>query len=138
MVRAPYWRTDVTQADDVIEELARVIGYDKLESLPLAGSMPVPQDDPLRDLREKLRDAAVAAGMQEVITYPLTSPETLLKVTPPEAMEVHPPLRLENPMNQEQAVMRTSLRAQRAADRREQPAHATAVPSPCSSRRGPT
>ena len=111
VVRAPYWRTDVTQADDVVEELARVIGYDKLASLQLAGAVPVPQDDPVRGLRERLRDAAVAAGMQEIITYPLTSPETLLKVTSPEAMEVHPPMRLENPMNQEQAVMRTSIRA---------------------------
>jgi phenylalanyl-tRNA synthetase beta chain len=111
VVRAPYWRTDVTQADDVIEELARVTGYDRLESLPLAGSIPVPQDDPVREQREKLRDAAVAAGLQEIITYPLTSPETLLKVAPPEALEVHPPVRLENPMNQEQAVMRTSIRA---------------------------
>jgi phenylalanyl-tRNA synthetase beta chain len=111
VVRAPYWRTDVTQADDVVEELARVTGYDRLESLALAGSIPAPQDDPVRTLREHLRDAAVAAGLQEIITYPLTSPETLLKVVPPEALEVHPPLRLENPMNQEQAVMRTSLRA---------------------------
>ena len=111
VVRAPYWRTDVTQADDVVEELARVTGYDKLESLLLAGSIPAPQDDPVRDLREKLRDAAIAAGLQEIITYPLTSPETLLKVAPPEALEVHPPLRIENPMNQEQAVMRTTVRA---------------------------
>ena len=48
-----------TQADDVVEELARVMGYDKLESLPLAGAMPAPYDDPVRDLRERLRDAAV-------------------------------------------------------------------------------
>jgi phenylalanyl-tRNA synthetase beta chain len=111
VVRAPYWRTDVSQGDDVVEELARVTGYDKLESLPLAGSIPPPQDDPVRNLRERLRDAAVAAGLQEIITYPLTSPETLLKVSPPEVLEVHPPVRLENPMNQEQAVMRTSIRA---------------------------
>jgi phenylalanyl-tRNA synthetase beta chain len=53
----------------------------------------------------------VAAGLQEIVTYPLTSTETLLRVLPPEALEVHPPLRLENPMNSEQSVMRTSLRA---------------------------
>ena len=73
MVRAPYWRTDVTHADDVAEELARVVGYDKLESRPLAGAMPAPYSDPVRELRDRLRDAAVAAGLQEVITYPLTS-----------------------------------------------------------------
>jgi phenylalanyl-tRNA synthetase beta chain len=111
VVRAPYWRTDVSQADDVAEELARVVGYDKLESLALAGAIPEPYVDPVRDLRERLRDAAVAAGLQEVITYPLTSNETLLRVMPPEAMEVHPPLKVQNPMNVEQSVMRTSLRA---------------------------
>jgi phenylalanyl-tRNA synthetase beta chain len=111
VVRAPYWRTDVTQADDVAEELARVVGYDKLESRPLAGSLPAPYSDPVRDLRERLRDAAVAAGLQEVITYPLTSTETLLRVQPPEALEIHPPLHVQNPLNSEQSVMRTSLRA---------------------------
>jgi phenylalanyl-tRNA synthetase beta chain len=111
VVRAPYWRTDVTQADDVAEELARVVGYDKLDSLPLAGAIPEPYEDPVRDLRERLRDAAAAAGLQEIITYPLTSTELLLRVQPADAIEVHPPLRLQNPMNVEQSVMRTSLRA---------------------------
>jgi phenylalanyl-tRNA synthetase beta chain len=111
VVRAPYWRTDVLQADDVVEELARVTGYDKLEARPLAGAIPPPYHEPVRELRERIRDAAVAAGLQEIITYPLTSNETLLKVAPPEALEIHPPLRLANPMNQEQSVMRTSLRA---------------------------
>ena len=111
VVRAPYWRTDVLQADDVVEELARVTGYDKLEARPLAGAIPPPYHEPVRELRELIRDAAIAAGLQEIITYPLTSTETLLKVAPPEALEVHPPLKLANPMNQEQSVMRTSLRA---------------------------
>jgi phenylalanyl-tRNA synthetase beta chain len=111
VVRAPYWRTDVTQPDDVAEELARVVGYDKLASLSLSGAIPEPYVDPVRDLRERLRDAAVAAGLQEVITYPLTSAEVLLRVQPPEAMEVHPPMKIQNPLNMEQSVMRTSLRA---------------------------
>ena len=111
VVRSPYWRTDVTIADDVVEELARVVGYDRIEPAALAGAVPPPLADPVRDLRERLRDAAVAAGLQEIITYPLTTPEVLQAVTPPDALEVHPPLRLENPMSSEQSVMRTSLRA---------------------------
>jgi phenylalanyl-tRNA synthetase beta chain len=111
VVRAPYWRTDVTQADEVIEELARATGYDHVPAAALAGSIPPPIDDPVRRLRERLKDAAVAAGLQEVITYPLTTVETLSIVQAPEMLETHPPLRLENPMSSEQAVMRTSLRA---------------------------
>ncbi|HWO74083.1 MAG TPA: phenylalanine--tRNA ligase subunit beta [Dehalococcoidia bacterium] len=111
VVRSPYWRTDVNIADDVAEELARVYGYDRLESLPLAGAIPPPHRDPERELRERLRDAASAAGLQEIITYPLTSIEELLAVSPPEALEVHPPLRIQNPLNADESVMRTSLRA---------------------------
>jgi phenylalanyl-tRNA synthetase beta chain len=108
VVRAPYWRTDVNIADDVVEELARVGGYDRIESLPLAGAVPTPDPAPVRDLRERLKDAAVSAGLQEVITYPLSAPETLALVMPMEGVQ---PLRMENPLNAEQYVMRTSLRA---------------------------
>ena len=111
VVRVPYWRTDVTQPDDVVEELARVMGYDRIESQPLAGAMPPPILEPVRELRDRLKDAAVAAGLQEVITYPLTSTETLMLVQPPEALEWAPPLRMENPMSSELSVMRTTLRA---------------------------
>jgi phenylalanyl-tRNA synthetase beta chain len=111
VVRAPYWRTDINIADDVVEELARVGGYDKIESVPLSGAIPTPDQTPVRDMRERLRDAATAAGLQEIIGYPLTSPELLAAVSPPSMLETHPPLRLENPMNVEQSVMRTSLRA---------------------------
>ena len=111
VVRVPYWRTDVSQADDVVEELARVTGYDRIEAAALSGAIPPPYHDPVRRLRDRLKDAAVAAGVQEIITYPLTTPEALALVQPAELLEVHPPLRLENPMSNEQAVMRTTLRA---------------------------
>jgi phenylalanyl-tRNA synthetase beta chain len=110
VVRAPYWRTDVTQADDVIEELARATGYDRIEPAALAGALPNAVQEPVRDLRERIKDAAVAAGLQEVINYPLTTTQTLSIVTPREGLTMKPPLRLENPMSSEQAVMRTSLR----------------------------
>jgi phenylalanyl-tRNA synthetase beta chain len=111
VVKAPYWRTDINIADDVIEEIARVTGYDRIEPAPLAGSIPLPVQDPVRDLRERLRDAAVAAGLQEVISYPLTNNETLSSVVPRDVLDVHPPLRLENPMSSEAVVLRASLRA---------------------------
>ncbi len=110
VVRSPHWRMDVSMADDVVEELARVIGYDRLESQSLSGSIPAPIEEPERELREQLKTAAAAAGLQEVITYPLTTVETLLLVEPADKLEIHPPLRLENPMSSEQSVMRTSLR----------------------------
>jgi phenylalanyl-tRNA synthetase beta chain len=66
---------------------------------------------PVRDLRERLKDAAAAAGMQEIITYPLTNEETLSAVVEKDILDLHPPLRLENPMSSEAVVLRPSLRA---------------------------
>jgi phenylalanyl-tRNA synthetase beta chain len=60
-------------------------------------------------LRERVRDALVAAGLQEVITYPLVSLEELQKAhqLDPES----PPMRIANPLNASQPYLRTSLRA---------------------------
>ena len=74
VVRVPYWRTDVAIADDVVEEVARIIGYDQLPTTRSAASIPAGVPQPLRELRERVRDVLAAAGMQEVITYSLTRP----------------------------------------------------------------
>jgi phenylalanyl-tRNA synthetase beta chain len=111
VVRVPHWRTDVNIPDDVVEEIARATGYDKIEPLGLAGAIPQPVEALVRDLRERVKDAAAAAGFQEVINYPLTNSETLEAVVPKDILDLHPPLRLENPMSSEAVLLRASLRA---------------------------
>jgi phenylalanyl-tRNA synthetase beta chain len=49
--------------------------------------------------------------MQEVITYSLTNLETLGKVLAPQELKQNPPLRVANPMNQQQEYLRTTLKA---------------------------
>ncbi len=111
VVRVPYWRTDVRIPDDVAEELARIIGYDELPTAALAGVIPAATPQPTRELRERVRDILVAAGMQEVITYSLTDCESLANVLPPEELAGRPPLRVANPMSRQQEYLRTTLRA---------------------------
>jgi phenylalanyl-tRNA synthetase beta chain len=110
-VTVPYWRRDLKIADDLAEEIARIIGYDEIPIEPIAGRVPPQVPQPLRDLRENVRDILSAAGMQEVITYPLTNIETLEKVVPSELVEKQQPLAVVNPLNAGQERMRTSLRA---------------------------
>lgn len=110
VVRVPYWRTDVTIPDDVIEEVARIIGYDQLPTRMLRGEIPRAEPQPVRDLRERVRDILVAAGMQEVITYSLTDLETLSTVIDPGALPAASPLRVANPMSRDFEYLRTTLR----------------------------
>jgi phenylalanyl-tRNA synthetase beta chain len=110
-VRVPYWRTDVHIPDDVAEEVARIVGYDQIPTKGLGGDVPAALPQPRRELRERLRDALVAAGMQEVITYSLTTLEALGQVVPPEELATYPPLRVANPVSAEHEYLRPVLRA---------------------------
>lgn len=110
IVRVPYWRTDVWIADDVVEEVARIIGYDELPTTQLRGAIPEDVPQPLRDLRERVRSAMAAAGMQEVITYSLTDMESLERVLSREDLAITPPLRVANPLSRQYEYARTTLR----------------------------
>ncbi len=104
LVTPPYWRTDLRLPDDLVEEVARVTGYDQLPATMLRGEVPLRQPNPARELRERLRDLLVACGLQEVITYSLVGESLLVKAG------LTPGLRVVNPVSQEQQYLRTSLR----------------------------
>jgi phenylalanyl-tRNA synthetase beta chain len=107
--KVPYWRSDITQEDDLVEEIARIIGYDDLPTTKLSTPVPAHQPQPERELREKVKDIMVACGMQEVISYSLTSAAALEMV--PSSEDGVRPLRLANPMSAEQEYLRTTLRS---------------------------
>jgi phenylalanyl-tRNA synthetase beta chain len=110
-VRVPYWRPDVAIADDVAEEVARIIGYDEIPARLLEGSIPPPIEQPLRELRERVRDALASAGMHEVISYAMTTMEALSRVVPKEELTIYPPYRARNPISADHEYLRTTLRA---------------------------
>ena len=107
-VSVPYWRPDITIAEDLCEELARVMGYDSVPIEGLAGQVPPRQPQPELDLRERVRDLLAGAGMQEIISYPTTTLEGQARVRP--AGDLPEPLRLANPLSSEHERMRTTLR----------------------------
>jgi len=109
-VQPPDWRPDVEIADDVIEDIGRIYGYDKLPATMLRGKLPEPEPTPLMDLRERARDLAVAAGFQEVITYTLTEMAKLERVVPPSDTVRMAPLAVVNPVASQHTYLRTSVR----------------------------
>ncbi|MFC1993991.1 phenylalanine--tRNA ligase subunit beta [Chloroflexota bacterium] len=105
-VTVPYWRTDIRLADDLVEEIARIIGYDELPATMLHGETPQQEPAPLLGLKERISDLLAGCGMQEIITYSLVSQAMLAKINP----NKKPALKLANPLTLEQEYLRTSLR----------------------------
>ncbi len=101
---APSWRPDLRREVDLIEEVARVRGYDEIPTaVPRVHPSEAGTPGLLRTV-DSLRDAAVATGLYEAINYGFVSTADLQKARVPIDAVV-----LANPLSEERAVMRTSL-----------------------------
>jgi phenylalanyl-tRNA synthetase beta chain len=107
----PPHRLDLQEgAADLIEELVRIHGYDRLPATLLADRLPRQQSNVPLVFEERLRDLLVGCGLQEVITYALTMPE---KEEPlkPAADRRRDYVTLKNPISTERVVLRQTLLA---------------------------
>jgi phenylalanyl-tRNA synthetase beta chain len=108
---APYWRSDISLVEDLVEEVARVIGYDQIPITMPSGEVPQQNPAPIIAFKQEVRRDLAGFGFQEVITYSLTSLELLNRLLPePHPLELEP-LRVVRPMSTEQEYLRPSLRA---------------------------
>ncbi len=68
-VIAPFWRTDIELPEDIVEEVGRLYGFDKLpRQLPMRSIKPAPKS-PRRQLKQAIRQSLSRAGANEVLTY---------------------------------------------------------------------
>ncbi len=103
---APYWRMDIAIPEDVVEEIGRLYGYDKLPvTLPARSSKPAPRNarfDFARSLAKKLQKA----GANELLTYSFVHGDLLKNTgTQPEESAYH----LRNALSPDLQYYRTSL-----------------------------
>ena len=110
-VNVPYWRSDISQAVDLVEEVARIIGYDQIPATLLGEPIPKQNPEPILSLKEIVKNSLIGGGFHEVITYSLTSREMLLRLRPESRALDIKPIMLWNPMTIEQDCLRPSLRA---------------------------
>jgi phenylalanyl-tRNA synthetase beta chain len=102
----------ITGVADLMEEIARIYGYDLIPETRIADALPPQRGNPALEREERLRDVLVSLGLQEVITYRMTSPENEARRFPPEGPEDETPyVRLVNPIVSDRVVMRHSLLA---------------------------
>ena len=88
----PTWRSDVTLPADVVEEVARVIGYETLpERLPTGQTPPV-QRDPVYAMQRTVRSVLAGAGGWETVTYVAIGEDDLRRLDPDgeQSVGVHP------------------------------------------------
>ena len=100
-VQIPLFRADARREDDLVEEVLRVWGYDKLPSTLPPATVPGSSSEPLRAVEERLADRAAAAGFFETVSYPFTDRaseegewDAWLRATgtAPDALEIANPL----------------------------------------------
>jgi phenylalanyl-tRNA synthetase beta chain len=80
LVTIPTWRADVVEAADLVEEVGRVLGYDRISGTIPTGELPEGLHDDWFDRQEKVRDILAGAGCHEIVTYPLTSRAAMLNI----------------------------------------------------------
>jgi phenylalanyl-tRNA synthetase beta chain len=102
LVQIPSWRLDVEREIDIIEEIARLHGYDKFaNTLPAYTGEVIDQPDAPKDAR--LRSSLLALGYDEAISLTFISKDDAKRFST--AAEID----LENPISEEASVMRTSM-----------------------------
>ncbi|MEW6100947.1 MAG: phenylalanine--tRNA ligase subunit beta [Candidatus Omnitrophota bacterium] len=105
LVTVPNFRQDIRSEIDIIEEIARSYGYDKIpETLPALklGAGGLTQ----RDLISNIKNILIGQGLNEVITYSLVAKDSLRECNLAQAQNL---VEIQNPLSQEQDVLRPNL-----------------------------
>jgi phenylalanyl-tRNA synthetase beta chain len=102
-------RNDVYREADLVEEVGRIWGLDKLPYTLPSRRGARGRLEPEQRARRRIEDALVAAGLSEAVGWSFTSPDfaARLRIGPDDPRGR--PVRLRNPMSEEQAVLRTTL-----------------------------
>ncbi len=117
-VKTPPHRLDIGEGvigeADLVEEIARLYGYNNIPAERMAQQLPPQRGNPGLEAEERTRDILVSLGLQEVISYRMTTVEREARLVPPGSNGAGGPqeyIRLANPITPERSVMRRSLLA---------------------------
>ncbi len=110
LVTVPEHRLDVELPADLIEEIARVYGYDRIPTTLLSDELPPQRQNLALEGEERVRDILAGCGLTEVITYSLTNLESVGKLGLDQAeLQAANYIRLANPLTGEREYMRRTL-----------------------------
>ncbi|QHW33339.1 phenylalanine--tRNA ligase subunit beta [Paenibacillus rhizovicinus] len=107
-VDVPSRRGDITRDVDLIEEAARLFGYDNIPTTAIEGAATPGALTKPQAIRRELRKRLTDAGLHEVISYSFTHPDRTTLFPALNGADVQP-VRLALPMSEDRSVLRTSL-----------------------------
>ncbi|MDW8051942.1 MAG: phenylalanine--tRNA ligase subunit beta [Armatimonadota bacterium] len=108
-VHVPLYRADLQREEDLIEELGRILGYDRIPAIPPAGYTTQGKDSPEGAFAERVRTILLSAGLQEVVGHTLEPPSPLQSSGEGVGELMFQPVFLQNPMSEELSMLRHSL-----------------------------
>ncbi|HWJ03301.1 MAG TPA: phenylalanine--tRNA ligase subunit beta, partial [Verrucomicrobiae bacterium] len=108
-VEIPAYRADLNEEVDLIEEVARLHGYDKIPTSLPTGATTLGKYNREQGLRLKTRKAMVNNGFTEVMNYSFTGPKSLDKLGIPLDHPWREQIKIMNPLRDELSLMRTTL-----------------------------
>ena len=108
-LEVPSFRLDIVEDADILEEVARIYGYDNIPTAQLEGNATAGVKTPKQKFTESLKNTAIASGLNEILTYSFVSPRGVDKINLPQDDEKREFVKLLNPLGEETSVMRTTL-----------------------------
>ena len=105
-VKVPTYRNDITMAADLIEEVARIYGYDKIPSTLPEMSMTVGKRSDVQAKKHMIRNLLKDQGLHETLTYSLTSPTLVEDFN---IFNTNETIKLAMPLGEERSVTRKSI-----------------------------
>jgi phenylalanyl-tRNA synthetase beta chain len=113
LVTSPEHRIDIEGTHDLVEEVLRIYGYDRIPETLIVDELPPQRNNAALALEEQIKDTLVQLGLQEVITYRLTTPQREAQLLPGDDVPAddRPYVTLSNPITVDRVTMRHSLLA---------------------------
>ena len=108
-LEVPTFRLDITEDADILEEIARIYGYDNIPSASLEGNATAGVKTEKQKFIDNVKSNSIACGLNEILTYSFVSPRGVDKINLPADDEKRNFVKIMNPLGEETSVMRTIL-----------------------------
>lgn len=109
IVNLPSFRRDLNIEADLIEEIGRIYGFDKIVSKPLVGTLTKAEKSIIRQIEDKAKIILTGMGLNEITTYSFISPKQFDKLNISAESIKRKFVEIRNPLGEDYSVMRTTL-----------------------------